>query len=300
MRVGSRSSPLALAQTRLVTDRLGPDLEVITTERLRAAGGGPLPADKRRWVADLEEALLEGRIDLAVHSAKDLPGQEREGLTIGCVLPRGPAADSLVCRQGEPGRLADLPAGATVGTGSIRRAAQLRALRPDLEVLPLAGNVDTRLRRLRDGDFAAIVLAQAGLKRLGHSRLGRPFALKELVPAPGQGAIVVQLRAGEEELGRRLAPLHDPLTAACLAAERATARALGADCNTALGVHARAIGHGQLEVIAWLGLPDGSVWLRDRAVGKMEQPELLGHLLADRLLSAGGEALLAGRRPDGG
>jgi len=300
MRVGTRSSPLALAQTKQVLAGLPAGAEVVTTDQLRLEGvDGERLADKRRWVAALEQALLAGRIDLAVHSAKDLPSGEREGLRIGCVLRRGPAADVLICPRGRPQRVAELPAEARIGTGSLRRAAQLRALRADLIVEPLAGNVDTRLQRLEEGRFDGIVLAQAGLERLGYHGLGTPFAVEEVVPAPGQGAIVVQVREGEREVEELLRPLHDPQTAAALAAERAVAAALGADCASAVGIHARLPAQDRLELYAWVGLPDGSVWLRDRLDGPLEGAAAVGQALAKRLLASGGQALIKGERPDG-
>jgi hydroxymethylbilane synthase len=186
-----------------------------------------------------------------------------------------------------------LPAGARVGTSSLRRAAGLRALRPDLDVVALRGNVDTRLRKLADGDCAAIVLAMAGLERL-HRTEAVGCTLDELVPAPGQGTLVLETRADDAQTRATLSAIDDPHVAAGLAAERALARALGASCNTPLGAHATLGEDGGMTLRAFLGLPDGSTWLRDELTDPLgASPERLGEAVAKRMRSAGADELLA-------
>jgi hydroxymethylbilane synthase len=281
IRLGTRASALALAQARLVADRL-PGAELVPID---TSGDRGSRADKSRFVKELEEALLEGTIDLAVHSAKDVPGELPEGLSIVGVPERANPGDALCGAAG----LGGLASGAAVGTASVRRRAQLLALRPDLEVRELRGNVDTRLRRLADGDFDAIVLAQAGLDRLGRGDEGN--RLPELVPAPGQGCLVLE--------GRRPGPaadaaaaLTDPPALTALTAERALVVALGASCQTPIGAHA-ALRAGALRLTAFVGLPDGSQWIRDELNGEPDEPTALGREVAERLERAGARELLA-------
>ncbi|MGI8802161.1 MAG: hydroxymethylbilane synthase [Solirubrobacteraceae bacterium] len=280
LRLGSRSSPLALAQARAVAAAIGATHRVeLVTSSDRPAGGA---RDKSRWVAGIEQALLDGEIDLAVHSAKDVPVEMPPGLAVIGAPERADARDALC---GAPS-LASLPAGARVGTSSLRRTAQLRALRPDLELCELHGNVDTRLRRLASGDFDAIVIAMAGLERLG---LAGGTPLDALVPAPGQGTLALEARAGDEAALAAIEALRDAPAEAALAAERALVEALGAGCHTPLGAHARRR-DGALELRAFVGRPDGSAWIVDELSG--EDPEALGRGLAARLLSAGAGEML--------
>jgi hydroxymethylbilane synthase len=277
VRIGTRGSALALAQARQVAARLG-DCELVT---VTTSGDRGEPAnDKERWVRELDAALLAGEIDCAVHSAKDVPAALPEGIVIAAVPERADPRDSLC---GAPA-LGALAAGARVGTSSLRRAAQLRALRDDLAVVDLRGNVDTRLRRLADGEYEAIVLATAGLQRLGRSAEGAP--LDELVPAPGQGCLAVTTRAGHEA---SVAALDDAPSARALAAERALVRALGADCHTPVGAHSRPVG-GALRLTAFVGAVDGSAWVRDELDG--DDARELGERVAIRLLATGAREVL--------
>ncbi len=281
MRLGTRASALALAQAEVVAAGLGgAELVTITTsgDRDRSAHG-----DKERWTRELDAALLDGRIDAAVHSAKDLPARLAPGIVIAATPPRADPFDAL-CGAAS---IDALPEGARVGTGSLRRAAQLKAAREDLEPCELHGNVDTRLERLAAGDFDAIVLACAGLERLGRGdEIGA--RLEEMVPAAGQGTLAVTVRAGEEG---SVAALDDPATHAALDAERAVVGGLDADCHTPVGVHA-APQDGLFAVEAFVGRPDGSAWLRDRLAESGAEPELIGGQVAERLLAAGaGEVL---------
>jgi len=279
IRIGTRGSALALAQAGWVAGRLGVETEIVTITT--AGDRTPPPEDKSRWVSELERALLEGRIDLAVHSAKDVPAELAEGLELVAIPERADPRDGIC---GAPS-LAALAPGARVGTSSLRRAAQIRALREDVEVLPVRGNVDTRLRRLAEGRFDALVLAVAGLERLGY----RPDAvLDELVPAAGQGALALQARVGAG-LDAVLEALRDPEATACVGAERELTRALGASCNTSVAAHARALEDGRLELTAWVGRADGSAWVSDRIAGT---PQEVGARCAQRLLAAGAGELL--------
>jgi hydroxymethylbilane synthase len=280
VRIGTRGSALALAQARQVAQSLGGEHEIV--EVVTSGDRGEAASDKERWVRELDRALLEGTIDCAVHSAKDVPASLPNGVVIAAVPTRADPRDALC---GAPS-LAALGEGARVGTSSLRRAAQLRSLRPEVNVAELGGNVDTRLRRLADGDYEAIVLAAAGLQRLGRGDEG--VVLEELVPAAGQGCLAVTTRAGEESLV--VAIDHVP-SARALLAERAVVRVLEADCHTPVGAHAS--GAGTLTLRAFVGAADGSAWVRDELEG--DDPEALGAEVAARLLSAGAREVLGGR-----
>jgi hydroxymethylbilane synthase len=251
--------------------------------------------DKSRFVKEIEEALLAGEVDLAVHSAKDVPSELPEGLAIVGVPERADPLDALC---GAPS-LGALREGAVVGTGSLRRRAQLLALRPDLDVRELRGNVDTRLRRLSDGDFEALVLARAGLARLGREAEGE--ALPELVPAPGQGCLALEARADDATASAAAAAVTDRSALVRLTAERALVTALGATCRTPVGAHAR-LEDGRLLLTAFAGLPDGSTWIRDELEGDSDRPADLGEQVGARMLAAGAEAVLgeADRAREGG
>lgn len=289
MRIGTRGSALALVQTGAVSNALGPghELVVITTagDRDRAA------LDKERWVRELDEALLRGDVDLAVHSAKDLPAQPADGLVIAAVPPRAAAVDALC---GAPS-LDALAAGARVGTASLRRAAQLRALRDDLQVTDLRGNVDTRLARLHAGDYDAIVLALAGLERLSRDEEATG-TLPQLVPCAGQGALAITARAGDERSIAAARAIDDERTHSCLRAERELVRALDADCRTPMGAHATLGARGAMTLSAFVGRPDGSQWLRDTLTVAGDagagDPEALGARVGERLVSAGAHEVL--------
>jgi len=265
LRLGTRGSPLALAQAKWVAERLG-GAELVPIRTSGDADGGP--GDKSRWVDTIETALVRGEIDLAVHSAKDVPGDLAEGTEIVAVPPREDARDLLI---GEVGP------GARVGTASLRRAAQLTAWREDLRVVDLRGNVDTRLRKWRDGEVEALVLARAGLLRLGRDEPGTLLEAPVFVPAAGQGALALQARAGD----RRAASVGDEDALTCLMAERAAVRVLGASCQTPVGIHADG-----RRMRGFVGAPDGSAWVLDEVEG------LDGENLARRMLAAGARELL--------
>ncbi|HYM46373.1 MAG TPA: hydroxymethylbilane synthase [Solirubrobacteraceae bacterium] len=310
MRIGSRGSALALAQARFVADRLQVgrlgDVEIVTvtTSGDRRARGG----DKSRWVDAIEDALLAREIDVAVHSAKDLPGELAAGLTLlggparaapedalcGARRPGDPAGSGGLDGPGELGGLEGLAEGARVGTSSIRRRAQLRAAREDLDIVLLGGNVDTRLRKLARGDFDAIVLARAGLQRLAREdAIGAVLDPARFVPAPGQGMLALEARADDAATREAAAAILDSDATACLLAERALARALDASCHTPLGAHAAPAGCDCLLLRAWIGLPDGSAWVADELLGGFYDPESLGARVAERMRAAGAAELLA-------
>jgi hydroxymethylbilane synthase len=294
LRLATRGSALALAQAEQVAELLrdaAPRLEVelvpVLTSGDERPGGAPAPADdKSRFVKEIEEALLDGRADMAVHSAKDVPGELPHGLSIVGVPAREDPRDALVGARS----LDSLPEAAAVGTSSLRRRSQLLALRPDLRVEELRGNVDTRLRKLAEGGYDAIVLACAGLARLGRSE-GSPLAEDTLTPAPGQGCLLLQARSEDETTAELAARLTDRDALVELTAERAVVAALDATCRTPVAARA-AVRDGELTLSAYAGMPDGSAWIRDDALGPADEAVALGELVAERLLAAGARELL--------
>ena len=282
MRIATRGSALALTQARWVGDRLG-GAELVEAESDGEAG------DKARFVRGVERVLLAGAAEIGVHSAKDLPGAMPEGLEIAAVPRREDPADVWI---GAGDSLDDAPEGARVGTASLRRRAQLLAARPDLRVEELHGNVDTRLRKLAEGELDAIVLAAAGLRRLGREdEIGFAIPADRMVPAAGQGALALQVRADDEETIDAAATINDLEAMRELTAERTVVALLDATCASPLGAHARVAG-GTIAIEAFVGLPDGSEWLRDRIEANAEEPALAGAELAQRLLGAGARELL--------
>jgi hydroxymethylbilane synthase len=238
-------------------------------------------------VKEIEDALLAGEIDVAVHSAKDLPGQLPEGLEIAAVPAGEDPRDALV----GSGSVEALPEGARVGTSSLRRRSQLLAQRADVEVVPLRGNVDTRLRKLSEGECDAAVLALAGLRRLGReSEAGAALDVDAFVPAPGQGLLALEARTGDA-VRELLAAIADPVARARLDAERAVVDALDASCNTPVGAYASIVGE-SIEVRAYAGLPDGTEWISDRYAGPASDPVAAGTEVARRMLTAGAGELL--------
>jgi hydroxymethylbilane synthase len=292
MRIGTRRSALALAQAELVAGMLGgAEIVPIVTGGDRGTG----PGDKSRWVSELEQALQEGRVDLAVHSAKDLPGRLADGLEL-LGAPARAAAEDVLCGAAD---LDSLAPGARVGTSSLRRLAQLRSARANLELVALRGNVDTRLGKLADREqgLDAIVLARAGLQRLGREReAGGTLDVARFVPAPGQGTLAIEGRRGDPNASAAALAITDSAALACLRAERALAAELDADCDTPLGAHALLEGDGALLLRGWVGLPDGSSWIADELRGEAAKPDELGRAVAERMRSVGAEALLSGAR----
>ena len=279
MRIATRGSALALAQSGLVGDALG-GAELVKVETDTKTD------DKERFVVGVERAVLAGDTEAGVHSAKDLPGVMTSGLVIAAVPDREDPRDAWI---GPGTSLDDVPEGARVGTVSLRRRAQLLAIRPDLEPVALEGNVDTRLRKLESGEADAIILAVAGLNRLGRAgEISFSIPLDQMTPAAGQGALVVQSKAGKDDAIREINDLESERE---LLAERAAVVGLGADCSSPVGIHARHEGE-RLVVEGFAGLADGSVWLRDRLEGDPAHPEAVGTELARRMSAAGAKEIL--------
>jgi hydroxymethylbilane synthase len=306
--IGSRGSRLALWQANWVKDQLSAAGHEIAIEIIRTSGDKlqsyppehPLPASIAQSVADagtkglfikeIEEALLAGKVDLAVHSLKDLPTILPAGLILAAVPPREDARDVFISADGKP--FDQVSAGASVGTASPRRQAQLRRLRPDLEFVALRGNLDTRLGKLERGDCAALVLAAAGVHRLGlRERITGYFSFDQVCPAVGQGALAIEIRQGRAELARAVTPLDDPPTHLATRAERAMLHHLGGGCQVPIAAHAN-FEDGQLRLRGVVASLDGSRLIRAVAASSENDPERLGAAVAEDLLSKGAGAIL--------
>lgn len=302
LKIATRRSPLALWQAEHVRARLreaDPAVEIdllpIVTEGDRLSAG-PLVevGGKGLFVKELEQALLEGRADLAVHSMKDVPAEIPDGLCLDIYLAAGDPRDALVSADGRS--LRDLPAGARVGTSSLRRRAQLRSLRPDLNIHELRGNVGTRLRHVDEGRLDAALLARAGLMRLGlGDRVSETLEPDRFVPAIGQGVIGVEYRQSDAALRRRLQALHDPDTALRIDAERAFGSELGSSCRIPVAAHALLRGD-ILSLTGVIAHPEGHPLLREVAEGPSRSAREIGRNLAHRLLGQGGDRILADLR----
>jgi hydroxymethylbilane synthase len=298
LRIGTRGSAMALYQAGVVRDRLlaahaelaaANAVEIVPirttgdrvlTRQLAEIGG------KGLFTKEIEEALLDRRIDLAVHSLKDMETHLPAGLEIGCVLARDDPRDVVVSRSGAA--LAALPHGARIGTASLRRRAQLLRLRGDLAIIPIRGNVGTRLDKLAAGEVDALVLALCGLERLGKTGIGLEIlSAQQMLPAVGQGALALECRSGDGELRQLLAPLHDPASAACVAAERAMLAALDGSCRTPIAGLATIAGD-QLTLDALLLTPDGDAERRGRTQGAISEAVALGRELGERLRRGAG------------
>jgi hydroxymethylbilane synthase len=282
LRLATRGSALALAQARQVADLLG------GAELVEVASDGE-PGDKARFVRGVERALLDREADIGVHSAKDVPAEMPDGLAIAAVPAREDSADVWV---GVGTSLEDVPEGARIGTASLRRRAQLLATRPDLRVGELHGNVDTRLRKLAEGELDGIVLAAAGLRRLGREdEVSFVIPAELMTPAAGQGALLLQVRDGNAGAMEAAAAIGDETALRELTAERAVVSLLEATCASPIGVRAK-LTSGSLGVEAFVGLPDGSEWVRDRIRANAADPAAAGAQLAERLLGAGARKIL--------
>ncbi|WP_093393279.1 hydroxymethylbilane synthase [Thermodesulforhabdus norvegica] len=296
--LGTRGSKLALKQTEIVKNLLvkhypGLRIEVVTikttgdriTDVPLARIGG-----KGLFVKEIEEALLEGRIDAAVHSMKDVPSVLPEGLEIVAIPPREDPRDVIVCPGGYD--LATLPRGAVVGTSSLRRASQIRHRRPDLQVQVLRGNLDTRLRKVMSGQYDAVILAAAGIRRMGWDEAITAYLdPEEFLPAVGQGAIGIEARSNDEITREILRPLHDEATARAVEAERSFLRTLEGGCQVPIGAHCF-VESGRLRIIGMVSSIDGSSMYREEVVGLWSEAEELGRNLAMRILQAGAKAVL--------
>jgi hydroxymethylbilane synthase len=300
--LGTRGSALARAQTELVAARLGAvgsgvacSTRVISTAGDRTQDSGePLPSigGKGLFTQELERALRDGEIDLAVHSLKDLPTEEAPGVAIAAVTARDDVRDCLVAR--EAGSLADLAPGSVVGTSSLRRSAQLAALRPDLEIRSIRGNVDTRIRKVTEGEYDAAVLAAAGIRRLGLDEVVTEWLSDAtMLPAPGQGALAVQCRADDDGMRALLAGLDDGVARAETTAERAFLRALGGGCAAPVAALATTTTTPRVRLQGLVASVDGRDVVRVHGEG---DPHEVGERLAQEALSLGADRILAGVR----
>ncbi len=297
--IGSRGSALALAQTGWVKDSIlerFPDAVVAIKVIRTSADKAPQLSIRSAssvgvFVKELEDALERREIDLAVHSMKDLPSTIPDSLQISAIPKREDPRDALVAGSGIRD-LTGMPRAATIGTGSIRRQSQLLALRPDFVVKDIRGNVDTRLQKLADGQYDAVILACAGLNRLGlQARITSPLEFGQMLPAPGQGALALQSRKGDHDVSSLVAPLHHEPTAAAVLAERAFLRQIGGGCNSPVAVHAAADGD-YLRIDGLVAAPDGSLVIRDSISHLPGYAEDAAGVLAERLLERGGRAIL--------
>ena len=296
--IGSRGSALALAQTGWVKDQIlrrFPDAEIKINVIKTSADKNPTASIRSAssvgvFVKELEQALTEKEIDIAVHSMKDLPTSIPAGLRIAAVPEREDARDAFIANKAAS--LSELPAGSLVGTGSIRRQSQLLALRPDLRILDVRGNVDTRLKRLQDGTYDAIILACAGLNRLGlHTRISSPVEFAQMLPAPGQGALAIETRADDSFTVDIVSVLNHPPTAEAVSAERHFLQILGGGCNVPVAVYAH-FNRDLIEMDGLVASPDGRKIIRDSVQQKSEMINEAAEALAHRVLENGGRAIL--------
>jgi hydroxymethylbilane synthase len=312
LRLGTRGSQLALWQANTVAARIaaagGPPCEIVIIKttgdhlqnvQLSEAGG------KRLFVKELEDALLRNEIDLAVHSSKDMPVVLPHGLAIAAALPREDPRDAVVlpiASNTDPAKettlaaiVAALGPAPSIGTGSVRRIAQLAPLLPGARFEPIRGNLDTRLLKLDEGQYDALVLAAAGLRRLGFaSRISLALSEAACLPAPGQGIVAVEIRAGDVPAGEAIARIDDPPSGAALCAERAVVAGLGGGCQTPIGALASIAADGTLDLAAVVAAPDGSRSLRAAVRGTIQEAAALGTLVAEQLLAQGADQILSG------
>jgi len=298
IRIATRKSPLALWQAEHVAERLRAAHPGLAVELVKMVTQGDKILDtplakvggKGLFVKELEQGMMEGRADIAVHSMKDVPMDLPEGFVLGAVLSREDPRDAFVSNR--YARLDELPEGAVVGTSSLRRQCQLRAARPDLDIRDLRGNVGTRLGKLDAGDYDAIVLACAGLKRLGlEERITQALPPEQSLPAVGQGAVGIECRADDRAVLELIAPLNDPDTAVRVRAERAMNHRLEGGCQVPIGGYAE-LAKGVLLLRGLVGRPDGSEVIRGDIAGRPEDAELLGRTLAEDLLARGADRIL--------
>ena len=290
LRLGTRKSPMAITQSRqvadMITERTGRQVEIVGVTTLGDVNRAQLTqiGGTGVFVGALREALLAGQVDLAVHSLKDLPAAPAAGILLAAVPPRDDPRDALIARDGA--KFADLPAGASIGTGSLRRAAQLLALRSDLRCVPIRGNAGTRLQKVTDGELDGVVLACAGLARIGSSDvITQVFEPDEMLPAPGQGALAVECRDGEPGLAELLAAVNDGASMAAAVAERGLLQGLAAGCSAPVGGYAT--GTEQLRMRAVVLSADGTQALRVQGSMPAADAARLGSELAAELLSRG-------------
>ncbi len=295
--IGTRGSALALWQTNhvaeILKEKFGVETEIV---KIKTTGDKILDSplakigSKGLFVKEIEIALQEKRVDIAVHSAKDVPTEQPDGLVIAAFLKREDPRDALISKDGLT--LENLPEGTVVGTSSLRRRAQLMHFRPDLKLVDVRGNVDTRLRKMHEGQFDAIILARAGLKRMGHDAdITQIIDTSIMLPAVGQGSIAIECRADDEDILSMLAEIADADTMSAVKAERALLRYLEGGCQVPIGAYGR-IENGKLVLEGMIASLDGSKLYRDREEGMPEEAEETGTKLAKRLYEAGGREIL--------
>ncbi|MGH7889186.1 MAG: hydroxymethylbilane synthase [Thermodesulfobacteriota bacterium] len=298
LKIGSRGSRLAIWQSEFVKGLITGEFPEIQIEISIIRTTGDKIADlqlseiggKEVFVKEIEEALLSRQIDVAVHSLKDLPVILPLELKIGAVIERHDPRDALVSRLTHSFR--ELPKGARVGTGSIRRQAQLLHFRPDLQIIPIRGNVDTRVKKVRNDGVDGIVLALAGLERLGlQDEVAEIFSFETLVPAPGQGIIAVECRESDEEIGRMLIQINHEASSIAAFAERSFLEKLGGSCDVPAGCYAE-VKEDSINIIGLVASPDGKKYIREDIMGSLGLSTALGRELADRILQKGGEGIL--------
>jgi hydroxymethylbilane synthase len=298
LRLATRQSKLALWQANFIKDKLEAlhtnlRIELIglttkgdeITDKPLASFGG-----KGLFTKELEKSLLQNEADIAVHSLKDVPPQRPEKLVLAAFSPRADVRDVLISNQYSS--LADLPTGATVGTCSVRRTAQVLALRPDIQIKMIRGNVDTRIAKLDNGEYDALIMAAAGLERLDlQHRISEYFTPEVMLPSVGQGALTIECRRDDQCTLELVSTLNDPDTAACVTAERTLILGLQGNCHSPIGAYARIV-DGELYLRGLVANANGSIIIKDEVYGEPKKPELLGHTLANKLISLGSDKLL--------
>ena len=296
LRIGSRGSQLALWQANYIKALLDARGNTVEIEIIRTTGDKitdvalAMVGTKGMFTKEIEEALADGRVDLAVHSLKDLPTELPPGFEIAAITERQDPRDAFCSRLYS--KIEELPRAARVGTSSLRRQAQLKAIRPDLDIHPLRGNVDTRLRKLEQGEYDAIILAASGLNRLGTTELIKQIIPAEIMcPAAGQGALGIEIREGDAATRQHLEFLNDDDARAATTCERALLNSLGGGCQVPIGAFA-AIRNGKLHLDAIVADPDGSKLLRESRDGDLNHPEALGNAVGKTLLGRGGDEIL--------
>jgi len=298
IRIATRKSALALWQANHVADRLSlfPEVESVELVPMSTRGDEILDRSLQKiggkglFIKELEVAMQRGEADIAVHSMKDVPAEMPEGFCLAAILERANDADALVSPDGR--QFEDLPEGALIGSSSLRRQAQLRMMRPDLRIEPLRGNVNTRLAKLEAGEFDAIILAAAGLERLGlEQHISQQFTPEQMLPAAAQGVLGLECLSSNDELRTLLGRMNHAETVRTTLAERVVARDLGASCQSPVAAHAVMAGD-TLKVTALVAMPDGSAFIRETVTGNPNDPEAVGSELAQKLVERGAHAML--------
>jgi len=298
LKIGTRGSKLALTQTNFVADKLKKIMPEVDIEVCIIKTSGDIIQDvslltiggQGVFVKELEDALLSKKIDLAVHSMKDVPGETPKGLIFAAILPREDVRDVLVSRNNI--KMEFMPRGAKIGTGSQRRGAQIKAILPDINIVPLRGNIDTRLKKIETENLTGVILAAAGMKRMGLAeKITQFLPVETMLPAVGQGALGLQIRKADVDLSKICASLNDATTAAEVAAERSFLRALGGGCRLPIAALGKLDGQ-MLVLEGMLAAPNGTTVIREKISGAIKDAEEMGKKLAEIILEKGGRRLL--------